>query len=74
MEKTSIGSPRLTHCSNGSVCLVASRKAVNREASASRGKRLADCQANTLNGTCQINSAKCGFVLLRALTKSLEFA
>jgi CBS domain len=50
IEKASIGSSRLAHCSNSSVCLLTSRKAVHRETSAGRGKSLTDGEANALDG------------------------
>ena len=50
IEKTGVRCPRLAHRSDGGVRLLARRKAVNREAGAGRGKRLADCEANTLDG------------------------
>jgi hypothetical protein len=50
IEKTSIEGSCLAHCSNSDVCLLTSRKTVHRETSTSRGKRLADGEANTLDG------------------------
>jgi hypothetical protein len=51
IEKSRVGSPRLSHGADGGVSLVARRQTVNCNASASRRKGLADFEANTLGGT-----------------------